>query len=90
MPRVPIETEYIWDWFQDLHGHRRAGFNVDALNWTEILAYFILLDLRPQRWELEAIARLDTAYISSRIDKAQARAADAKSMGRFITGKAEK
>lgn len=68
IPDLPYEVEYIWNWYCDLSEKRRCGFQVDAINWTEIHAYFSLLRICPQRWEVSAISQLDIAYINSRLD----------------------
>ena len=88
MPTVPFETAYLWNWYCDLSEKRRAGFQVDAINWTEIHAYFSLLGIHPQRWEVAAVSRIDIAYINSRLDDKIGVAKDAKGLSMTVPKKA--
>jgi hypothetical protein len=65
---VPEETAHIWEWFCALSRARSAGFAVDAITWSDALAYLTLIHVKPQRWELTALFALDDAFLSSRAD----------------------
>jgi hypothetical protein len=72
-PRLPVFTAHIWSWFCDLGRSRRMGFSaLESISWTEIQAYFRLMELRPQQWELMAIVMLDDAFMRSRAAADQA------------------
>lgn len=67
LPRLPAALEYLWDWFTELDATRGQGFSADlAIAWQEINAFFAVQRVTPQRWELQALRRIDEAYLSSR------------------------
>jgi hypothetical protein len=68
LPDVPRETEHLWRWFTDLSRRRGAGMAIEALSWPEIDSYCQLMGLKPDRWELRALAELDDAFLSSRLE----------------------
>lgn len=65
---IPAEIEYLWDWYLDLAGARTAGFSVNALTWSDVRAYFDLLKISPEAWEVRTIRRIDAAFLASRAD----------------------
>ena len=57
---LPESMVFLWRYFIDLHNRRTSnGFGVNPIQYSEILAYFTLLGLLPEDWELTAITRLD-------------------------------
>jgi hypothetical protein len=66
LPSLPSITKHIWGWFCDLGRTRDVSFSAQAITWRETLAYFTLIGVRPEHWELEALVRLDAAFMDSR------------------------
>lgn len=67
LPDLPFGAEYVWSWFCELSRARPHGFDGPlALRWEAVSAFFDLIGVRPLEWEIRAIIRLDTAYMSSR------------------------
>lgn len=50
----------VWGWFLRLNSKRGSnGFGANPIPYSEILAFFDLLQYCPSAWELELIERLD-------------------------------
>lgn len=88
LPTVPPGTDHIWAWFRDLDSRRQAGMSVCALSWSDIHAYFQMRRVKPSQWELEALSKLDDAYLLSRIDGKIGTVSGAKSLKGRMTGTA--
>lgn len=57
---LPESCVPVWRWFIDLHNARGSnGFGVNPINYTEIKAYFDLMDILPEEWEVNLIKRFD-------------------------------
>lgn len=57
---LPESCISIWKWFIDLHNARGSnGFGINPISYTEIKAYFDLIDIRPEEWEIMLIKRFD-------------------------------
>jgi hypothetical protein len=80
MVPVPIEIEYLWDWYLDLANARTAGFSVNALTWSDIRAYFTLLKISPEPWEVRTIRDIDAAFLASRADNTSGTVKNAKAL----------
>lgn len=66
-PDYPLQVRYLWNWFVELSKGRSAGpMAANAINWSDMSAYFSLIGVRPMRWELNALRALDDAYLESR------------------------
>lgn len=90
LPELPRGTEHIWKWYCELDAKRQAGMSINALSWTDIQAYFALRRIEPASWELDAIARVDDAFLASRYDNKVGVTKSAKSLKRQMSGKAAK
>jgi hypothetical protein len=66
LPMLPIFTSHIWKWFCELSRTRSSGFAVQSISWGEIAAYFSLKGITPQRWEVDALVRVDVEFMNSR------------------------
>lgn len=65
-PPIPEELQYLWGFFLDLSRQRASnGFGILPLQYSDILAWLVLNQLSLDRWELDAILRLDGAYLAS-------------------------
>lgn len=63
----------VWKWFIDLHNTRGSnGFGINPISFTEIKAYFDLLDIKPEEWELTLIKRFDNEALSAYAKEAEA------------------
>lgn len=68
IPPLPVEAAYLWGWFCDLsraRGRDAAGAPLPVA-WEAIWSMFGLLRIEPLPWEIQAIIRLDDAYLDSR------------------------
>jgi hypothetical protein len=90
LPEIPFGTTHIWQWFSDLDSKRQAGMAINALSWSDIEAYFRLRRIIPMQWELDAIVKLDNAFLASRYDNTTGRAKGASSLKRQMRGEAAK
>lgn len=52
--------QFVYRWFVDLHNKRTSnGFGINPIQYSEILAYFTLIEVKPEEWEIEMISKLD-------------------------------
>jgi len=56
---LPDSLAHCWYWFLDLNNTRPSGFGVSAITYLEIQAYFTLLQIPVQPWEVEIIKLFD-------------------------------
>ena len=50
----------VWGWFLKLHSKRTSnGFGVNPISYLEMLAYFELMQYKPQSWEIMMIEKFD-------------------------------
>lgn len=70
----PEDLKYIWDWFVELDSTRTgSGFGVNPIQFSEIVAYFTLIDIEPDAFEITALRMLDRVALNhyrKEIDKA--------------------
>ena len=65
MVTLPQSMEQIWYWFHSLHSSRQDSFGGEcALTYTEMLSYFVLVDVEPEEWEVALLKRLDILYLN--------------------------
>lgn len=56
----------LWKYFIHLHNRRTSnGYGVNPIQYSEILAYFSLIDLTPHEWEIETICSLDNVALAA-------------------------
>lgn len=63
---------------------------INAFSWSDIQAYFSLKRIHPMAWELDAVVRVDDAFLASRYDNKTGTTKSAKSLKRQMSGKAAK
>jgi hypothetical protein len=64
IPEIPQSMVSIWTHFINLHNTRTTGMSgANAITYSDILAYFTLLQEQPEIWEINTIRRLDTAVL---------------------------
>ncbi|MFZ6655939.1 phage tail assembly chaperone [Undibacterium sp. TJN19] len=63
---VPIELEYLWHWFLDLHHSRgNNGMGPAVITFQDMQAWMQVTGRKPERFELDAIRALDRLYLES-------------------------
>lgn len=68
IPKCPQATLYLWNYFLKLDAKRQSnGFGVLPLLISEMEAWFRLRRIKLDHWELDALDRLDTLYLASRV-----------------------
>jgi hypothetical protein len=64
-PRLPHAGVHVWSWFLDLHnGRGGGGFGPAPLSWHDFEAWARLRGLAPEGWEVDALLRLDQAWLT--------------------------
>jgi len=62
---MPDCLHYLWGWFCELSGGRGyAEFGALPLTYSEIQAWSQLTKSEPTAWEIEALKRIDRAYLT--------------------------
>ena len=62
---MPDCLHYLWSWFCELSGGRGyAEFGALPLTYSEIKAWAELTKTEPTAWEIEALKRIDQAYLT--------------------------
>jgi len=63
---LPDCASHIWGWFQQLTGKRSAGgMSINPITWPDLFAWSQLTGIKPMQWELDALAVIDGAFLSS-------------------------
>lgn len=68
-PQLLPAIDYLWEWFQDLHGTREGGFGPGPLTHTEIYCWASLNHIELSPWELKMIKVIDRAYFRYQAEK---------------------
>lgn len=72
---VPDTMKFLWMYFIDLHNSRGSnGFGVNCISYTEIDAYFRLMDIKPAEWEIQVIKRLDNLAMKIQSEESEKQA----------------
>jgi len=83
--RVPVELQNlvelpescsnVWHWFIDLHNNRTSnGFSENIISFSDIQAYFSLIGISPEKWEIVLLKKLDSIamrFIAKEAEKRQ-------------------
>ncbi len=65
LPELPQIFSEVWFWFLKLNNRRTSnGFGVNPLQYSEIKAYFELIQYTPLDWEIEMIEKFDSIALS--------------------------
>ena len=62
---LPEDGDYLWVWFNRLSNRRQVGMAPGPLTWDQIKAFFRLIKIVPEEWELRALELLDNAWLES-------------------------
>jgi hypothetical protein len=69
---LPESCSQVWSWFTDLSSSRSSnGFGINPLAYSEIKAYFDLMQIEPLEWELRLLKRFDLELIKYYAKKAE-------------------
>ncbi|MCO4316346.1 hypothetical protein M8997_004055 [Phyllobacterium sp. 21LDTY02-6] len=63
MPEPPDYTDYIWDWFVQLHNLRSIGFSANPISFLELEAFCRITGALITPWELSVLRRIDQAVL---------------------------
>ncbi|MFZ6773027.1 phage tail assembly chaperone [Undibacterium sp. SXout7W] len=64
-PQIPLELEYLWKGFLELHNARGAGMAPESLSYSDVDAWARLNRITLQKFELSTIFALDRVYFKS-------------------------
>lgn len=62
---LPESMNECWDWFLSLNKSRSSGFGASPITYTEMLSYFTLIGVEPDKYEIDIIKMFDSIAISS-------------------------
>lgn len=70
---LPSTMQFVWNYFIDLHNARSFGGmqNINPLSYSDIKAYFELMNIVPEEWEVKLIKRLDTVALTQYAENAR-------------------
>lgn len=74
---LPSSFQEYWSWFLRLSNHRPSGMGVSAIPYSEYVAFFQLLGITPDPWEIEVLEVFDNIalkHYSKQQEKEQAKA----------------
>lgn len=57
---LPASMQEYWQWFLDLNNTRPAGFGISSITFTEMQAYFSLMGVEPESWEVGILRMFDS------------------------------
>jgi len=62
---LPESLSECWDWFLSLSKSRPSGLGVSPITYTEMLSYFSLIGIEPDKYEVDIIKMFDSIAVSS-------------------------
>ena len=68
---LPESMAQYWDWFLSLNKSRASGFGASPITYTEMLSYFTLIGIEPEKYEIDIIKMFDSIAISSAREQEQ-------------------
>jgi len=75
---IPESMTQCWNWFLELNSTRSSGMGLSPITFSEILAYFTVMQIEYQPWEVEIIKMFDRVALEVTADQ-QAKAQKSKS-----------
>lgn len=70
-PEVPAAATYLWRWFMELNAGRQHGDT--PLTWGDFDAWARLTARRLTAWEVDALRRMDTAWLTAAAEERRRR-----------------
>ena len=74
---LPEAFQEYWQWFLRLSNHRPSGMGISAIPYSEYVAFFQLIGVAPEPYEIEILEVFDSIalkYYAKQQEKEQARA----------------
>ena len=74
---LPEAFQEYWQWFLRLSNHRPSGMGVSAIPYSEYVAFFQLIGVNPEPYEIEILEVFDSIamkYYAKQQEKEQAKA----------------
>lgn len=73
LKELPESCTQVWKWFIDLNNSRSSnGYGVNPISYSDMKAYFDLIAIEVEDWELELIKRIDNEALKSYAEEAEA------------------
>lgn len=70
---------YVWKYFIDLHNNRTSsGFGINPIQFSDMKAYFDLMMIHPEEWEIDVIRILDNIALNQYSEEAKKNQAKSK------------
>lgn len=57
---MPYSLQEYWQWFLDLNSTRQSGMGISSISFTEMQAYFSLMGVEPETWEVSILRMFDS------------------------------
>lgn len=71
---LPESCVDIWSWFLDLHNNRGTnGFSENPISFSDMYAYFQLISVTPNPWEVVVLKKLDNIALKFMSKEAEKR-----------------
>ena len=64
-PSIPVIFDHVWHWFLSLNAARQAD---NLISFSDMQAYFNMINAAPSRWDLSLIQMLDNQFLQMRND----------------------
>lgn len=68
-PRCPPACAHLWPLFGELRASVQGGFGVGRISYSEMLAHRELTGVVLEPWEIDALRRVDHAFVVARAKK---------------------
>ena len=68
---LPSVFAEVWEWFIRLNSARQSGFGISGIPYTEMQAFFVLNDIKPELWELLILEKIDRIFVNLSIEKSE-------------------
>jgi hypothetical protein len=62
---LPESMSEYWEWFTALNKSRSSGFGASPITYTEMVSYFSLIGIEPEKWEIDIVKMFDSIALSS-------------------------
>jgi len=74
---------YVWKSFISLHNKRTSnGFGMNPLSYSDMYAYFQLMQMQPEEWEIDTILKLDSVALEHFAKETEKEQKKSKSKGK--------
>lgn len=63
-PAILPEFLHVWKWFVDVNRTRSSGFQLEAVSYQEVVAYFFAMKINASPVEIEVLNMIDDQYLA--------------------------